>query len=140
MASPYSQDLRDRVLAAYDRGMKTKQIAIVFCVSPAWARRIKQRRRETGETTPRKMGSPGVRKIDRTRLLELVHADPDATLAELRDRLGITCCQWAIGKVLKQLNYTLKKRRSMPQSRIARLARSNALCGSATKTRWMSAD
>ena len=86
MAAPYSQDLRDRVLAAYDRGMKTKQIAIVFCVSPAWARRIKQRRRETGETTPRKMGSPGVRKIDRTRLLELVHADPDATLAELRDR------------------------------------------------------
>ena len=32
MAAPYSQDLRDRVLAAYDRGMKTKQIAIVFCV------------------------------------------------------------------------------------------------------------
>lgn len=140
MAAPYSQDLRDRVLAAYDRGMKTKQIAIVFCVSPAWARRIKQRRCETGETTPRKMGSPGVRKIDRTRLLELVHADPDATLAELRDGLGITCCEWAIGKVLKQLNYTLKKRRSMPPSRIARMSQRNAMCGSATKTRLMRAD
>ena len=140
MAAPYSQDLRDRVLAAYDRGMKTKQIAIVFCVSPAWARRIKQRRRETGETTPRKMGSPGVRKIDRTRLLELVHAVPVSTLAELRDRLGITCCEWAIGKVLKQLKYTLKKRRSMPQSRIALMSQRNASCGSATRTRLMRAD
>jgi len=41
MASPYSQDLRDRVLAAYDRGMPTRQIADVFGVSPAWARRLK---------------------------------------------------------------------------------------------------
>ena len=140
MATPYSQDLRDRVLAAYDRGMKTKQIAIVFCVSGAWARRIKQRRRETGETTPRKMGSPGVRKIDRTRLLEMVHAVPDATLAELRDGLGIMCSQWAIGKVLKQLNYTLKKRQSMQPSRIALMSQRNAICGSETKTRLMYAD
>ena len=35
MAVSYSQDLRDRVLAAYDRGMKTKEIAEVFCVSKA---------------------------------------------------------------------------------------------------------
>ena len=36
MAKPYPQELRDRVLAAYDRGMKTRQIADVFAVSPAW--------------------------------------------------------------------------------------------------------
>jgi transposase len=50
MGAPYSQDLRDRVLAAYDRGMRTKQIAEQFSVSPAWARRVKQRHRESGET------------------------------------------------------------------------------------------
>jgi len=50
MAAPYSQDLRDRVLAAHDRGMKTKQIADTFRVSCSWVRRVKQRRRETGET------------------------------------------------------------------------------------------
>ena len=44
MGAAYSQDLRDRVLAAYDRGMVTSQIAKVFAVSPAWARRIKQDR------------------------------------------------------------------------------------------------
>ena len=43
MARAYSQDLRDRVFLAYDRGMKTKQIAVTFDVSPSWARRVKQR-------------------------------------------------------------------------------------------------
>ncbi len=70
MDAPYSQDLRDRVLAAADRGMTTWQIADVFCVSASWVRRVKQRRREFGETTPRKMGSPGICKIDRAKLAD----------------------------------------------------------------------
>ena len=32
--TPYYQDLRDRVLAAYDRGMRTKDVATVFNISP----------------------------------------------------------------------------------------------------------
>ncbi|MEM8738841.1 MAG: hypothetical protein AAGG38_10250 [Planctomycetota bacterium] len=36
MGRAYPQELRDRVLAAYDRGMKTTRIAEVFAVSPAW--------------------------------------------------------------------------------------------------------
>ena len=48
----YSQDLRDRVLGACDRGMPTKRVAEVFDVSPAWVRRLKQRRRETGRSRP----------------------------------------------------------------------------------------
>lgn len=116
MGAAYSQDLRDRVLAAYDRGMKTKNIAEVFAVSPAWARRIKQRRRETGETAPRKMGGPGPIKIDRTQLAELVREQPDATLKELQDRLGIGCCQSAIWTALDKMGLTFKKRRSMPPS------------------------
>jgi len=39
MGVAYGRDLRDRVLAAYDRGMKTKQIADLFEVSSSWARR-----------------------------------------------------------------------------------------------------
>jgi transposase len=65
------------------------------------------------------MGSPGVRKIDRDRLIELVRSDPDATLAELRDRLGIECSCWGIGKVLKKLGYSFKKRQFMLRSKIA---------------------
>jgi transposase len=109
MAAPYSQDLRDRVLAAYDRGLRTKQIAETFFVSPAWARAIKQRRRETGETTPRPMGGVTVVKIDRVRLAELVRQQPDATLKELRARLGIACAESAICTALKKLGLSFKK-------------------------------
>jgi len=117
MGAAYSQDLRDRVLAAHDRGMKTKQIAEVFAVSPAWVRRIKQRRRETGETTPRKMGGPGPIKIDRAALAQLVREQPDATLKELQDRIGVECSQSAIWTALDKMGLTFKKRRSMPPSR-----------------------
>lgn len=68
MGAPYSQDLRDRVLAACDRGMTTNEVAGVFAVSPAWVRRIKQRRRELGGTGPRPCRGRTHFKIDRGRL------------------------------------------------------------------------
>lgn len=123
MASPYSQDLRSRVLAAYDRGMPTKQVAEVFDVSPAWARRLKQRRRETGETAPRPMGGATVVKIDMGRLAELVREQPDATLRELRERLGGVCGEPAVCMALKRLGLSFKKRRSTPRSRTGRMSR-----------------
>jgi transposase len=137
MATPYSQDLRDRVLAAYDRGLQTQQIAVTFQVSKAWARRIKQRRRETGETTARKMGGPGVIKVDRSRLTELVREDPDATLPELRSRLGVACAISTICVALKKLGFTFKKRRSTRRNRIGRMSSSAAPSGATGRVRSM---
>ncbi len=129
MAKPYSQDLRDRVFRAYDRGIKTKQIAETFQVSPAWARRVKQRRRETGETTHRPMGGPGVTIVDREPLAALVRAHPDATLAELRTKLGVSCALSTICVALKKMRITFKKKRSMPRNRIVRMSRNDGLSG-----------
>lgn len=120
MGAPYSQDLRDRVLAAYDGGLPTKQIAKLFQVSPAWVRRVKQRRRETGETTPRPMGGATVIKIDLQRLAALVRESPDATLLELRRALGVDCTEAAVCLALKRLGLTFKKRRSRRPSRSVR--------------------
>ncbi len=130
MGAPYSQDLRDRVLAASDRCMPTKQVSDVVDVSPAWVRRLKQRRRETGETAPRPMGGATVIKIDMARLAELVRAQPDATLKELRQRLGIVCAESAICMALKRLGLSFKKRRSTRPSRIVRTWRRGGPSGS----------
>ena len=140
MASPYSQDLRDRVLAAYDRGMPTKQIAELFDVSRAWARRLKQRRRETGETSPRPMGGATVIKIDMARLAELVRAQPDATLKELRERLGIVCAESAVCMALQRLGLSFKKRRSTPRNRTGRMLRIAVPPGSPIKAAWIHRD
>ncbi|GMV24354.1 MAG: hypothetical protein AMXMBFR58_03850 [Phycisphaerae bacterium] len=136
MATPYSKDLRDRVLAAYDRGMPTKEIARTFQVSPAWARRLKQRRRETGETLPRPMGGATVIKIDMDRLAELVRAQPDATLKELRERLGNPCGEPAVCKALKRLGMSFKKRRCTRPSRTVRTSPSVAKNGERASMLW----
>ena len=49
----YSLDLRTRVLADWDAGMKAEEVAVKYRVSRAWVHRLVQRRRETGEIGPR---------------------------------------------------------------------------------------
>lgn len=51
--TPYSMDLRKRVLNDCDAGVGTKAVAAKYSVSASWVRRLKQRRREDGSLTPR---------------------------------------------------------------------------------------
>lgn len=132
MGAAYAQDLRDRILAAYDRGMQTLEIATVFQVSKAWARRVKQRRREHGETRPRAMGGARVVKIDSQRLRQLVAEQPDATTRELHQRLGCDCCESAVGMALDRLGLTFKKRQSLQVSRIGPISPSVGRSGRKT--------
>jgi transposase len=120
MGAAYPQALRDRVLAACDRGMKTKQVADLFEVSSSWVRRVKQRRREHGETSPRPCGGATVVKIDLDRLAEVVQKHPDATIKELHALLGADCVASAVGVALKRLGLTFKKRPFMRRSKTGR--------------------
>jgi len=109
MAKTYSQDVRARVLAAYDSGMQTKQIADVFKVNASCARRVKQVRRESGRTSALSRGAARIIKIDMQRLAELVRHQPDATAQELREQLQVECDETSITRALARLDITLKK-------------------------------
>jgi len=125
----YSMDLRERVLADCEAGLGTKATAAKYKVSPAWVRRLKQHKRERGDIVPRNGGGSRGQKIDRGRLAELAKAQPDATLVELRDRLGVSVTPWAICKALRELKLTYKKSRSAPPSRTARTSPKNVRNG-----------
>ena len=129
----YSMDLRERVLADCDAGLSTKPVAEKYGVSRTWVRSLKQRRRETGEIAPRK-GGGRKRKIDRARLAELVAADPDATLAELRERLAIPCAATSIWYVLRELKLTFKKKPCGRRNRRGRTLRSSGQPGRCSNT------
>jgi transposase len=133
MGRAYSQDLRDRILACYQRGMMTREIAQVFAVSPAWARRVRQRQRDQGERSPRPMGGLRVMKVDMEQLRQWVSQKPDATTRELHQRLvnecGIACSESAVGMALVRLGLSFKKRRCMLPSRIAPMSLPNAMTG-----------
>jgi transposase len=126
-------DLRDRVVAACDAGLWSRaEIAQRFDVSTAWIRRLLQRRRETGQYGPlttKRGRKPVFAGRLRERLEKLVQRQPDATLAELRDRTGVTCTLAAICKTLQRLDYHRKKRRSGPLSRIAPMCNSSVNSG-----------
>jgi|SRR6516225_4829634 len=116
----YSQDLRERVVRACDEHAGSRQhIAHLFGVSTAWIRRLLQRRRQTGSFAALPRGGPRRVKIDpqrRDRLVVLVREQPDATLAELRDRLAAPVHLSTIGRALARLGLPVKKKSSGPPS------------------------
>ena len=107
-------------MGARDRGLKTQSVADLFAVSASWVCRVMQRRRESGETTPRPRGGATVVKIDLDRLRQLVAQQPDATIRELHERLGVACSVSAVDMALRRAGLSFKKRRSARQSRIGR--------------------
>lgn len=126
----YSEDLRQRVVQACDEGVLTRQeIAEHFAVSPAWIRRLLQRRRETGSFSARcgrRGPKPKLNEARLDRLAKLVQAHPDATLSELKKRGRLPCCLATIHNALKRLGLSLKKSRFDPASRIATTSAENA--------------
>jgi len=118
----YSADLRQRVLEDCDGGSTTRAVATKYRVSESWVRRLKQRRRQTGEVAPRRRAAfrPSALAGHAERLRQLVAACPDATLRELRDRLGVAVGLTALWKAVRRLGLTVKKKSSGPRSRAAR--------------------
>ncbi len=111
---PYSLDLRERVAAAIDnREGSWRAIARRFRVSLSFVTRLMQRRRLSGELTPKPHGGgrrPALDQATRRRLRTLLSKQPDLTLAELRQRLGLSCSLVAIWRTLRQLKITRKKK------------------------------
>ena len=107
----YSMDLRERALLDSDAGMKAADVAAKYRVSGSWVRLLKQRRRETGEVAPR------VQRHGRRPMLEpplhtlaaLIAAQPDRTLAELKDALATPASVPTVWRAVHAIGLTVKK-------------------------------
>ena len=127
----YSMDLRERILRDCDGGLETRVVATKYDVSESWVRRLKQRRRETGEVAPRRAGSRREPKwqAHADRLQQLVAERPDATLEELRDELGVALSTTTLWRALRALQLTFKKKSSARPSKIGRMSKSGGRPG-----------
>jgi transposase len=126
MARAYSMDLRIRVLKDADAGLSSKELAERYHVSRAWVDALKQRRRETGAIAARpqtKFRRRVLTSDQETRLVALVTARPDATLAELRDALPTPAGLTTIWRALGRLAFTVKKNRTRRRTTAARRRR-----------------
>ena len=135
MGKPYSQDLRERVIAAMDGGGEAYKLAPLFRVSVSYIYKVLGRRRATGETTARRWaGGPRPRLAAQDEALrQRVAAVPDATLAELQAWLlnerGVTVSIGCLWKRLQHLELTLKKSRRGRPNRIERTSRRRVRTG-----------
>ncbi len=127
----YSQDLRERVLRALDRGERPTDIARRFEVGRMWVYRVRDRLQSSGERGSFQMG--GYR---RSRLAEMqpilrawIKAEPDLTLVEMQDRLAKQGVAIKIGALWHQLNrweLTFKKNSARQRARTRGRAGSTA--------------
>jgi transposase len=111
----YSLDLRKRVVGAYDRGVAPTEVAARFEVSLAWVYRLVQRRRATGSLAPRKQTKFRRRSLsaeEEARLVALISARPDSTLAELQQALPTRAALSTLWRTIDRLGLTVKKNRT----------------------------
>src|ERR1700730_17258010 len=110
--APYPMDLRKRVLHAWDAGIDAESVAARFEVSRAWVHRLVQRRLETGSIAPRQQTKFRRRALtpdQENRLAALITAQPDATLAELREALPTSAGLSTLWRAIDRLDLTVKK-------------------------------
>jgi transposase len=116
-----SIDLRERIVAAVEADEHSlRELAELFTVDLSTIVRLLQRFRSTGSVQPKPHGGGTHPKLDAKaigRLLELVGQKPDATLAELRDQLGVDCSVTTIWRTLKRHRITRKKKTQHAEER-----------------------
>src|SRR5690242_20452632 len=126
----YSMDLRQRALADCDDRMGATAVAAKYRVSAPWVRRLKRRRKATGEAAPRPSGRrPCTRAPHAEAIRAAVAEAPDATLRELKDRLGLALSLATPWRAVAAPGRTAKKKSSARRDATARTSRPSGPSG-----------
>jgi transposase len=132
-----SLDLRERILASYDREEGTRdEVAHRYHVSLGMVKKLLQQRRRIGDIGPRHHCSgrkPMIVAAHHRQMRTLLSRQPDLTLKELRAAVALNCTLPAIHYALQKMGLTYKKRRSAPASKTARRSRGHGVRGVADK-------
>lgn len=117
---PYSLDLRQKIIAALERGVGSQRaVADLFGVSLSFVERLLQRQRTTGTLAPQPhAGGPPrcLDEADERMIRQCLEQQPDSTLEELGEALaqqrGQLVSRATLGRTVQRLNLPRKKRPS----------------------------
>jgi transposase len=138
MTKPYSDDLRERVVAALQGGESCRSVAARFKVAASSAVKWSQRAARTGSVSPGKMGGhrKPVLEPHRAWLLEQVRLRPELTVKALQALLaarGASVSHDTVWRFLRRCGLSFKKRRCSPMSANALTSRAAGSGGDATR-------
>jgi len=111
----YSQDLRDRILGALERGDRPSAVSRQFEVSRTWVYRVHRRWRDEGSRSSFVIGGHRISCIAHLRdtICGWIEEQPDLTLLQLGERLneqhGIVLKTTALWHQLNKWGLTFKK-------------------------------
>ena len=111
MATPYSVDLRVRVMAAVDGGDSVDEVAERYAVTSRTVWSWLALRKATGGVEPRK-GAVGPKPMldeHREKIVATIAASPSLTLDELRERLSLSGSRTTLWRTLERWGQSLKK-------------------------------
>jgi transposase len=117
MTSPYSYDLRAKVLQAIDEGMTKSQASRVFSISRNTINLWLKRREETGDYKAKdkyqKGYQPKIANLEEFREFARLHGQK--TQAEMAQAWNGEISARTIGKALKKIGFTRKKNLWVPR-------------------------
>lgn len=115
----YGLELRQRVIDASLLGGTNCGVAARFSVSLFFVKSMKKLHRENGNVVrrPSRAGRPRKLADKEAQIRALVEAQPDLTLAQLREALNTDAAISTIADELAHLNLTFKKSRFTPRNR-----------------------
>lgn len=118
MPAAYSDDLRDKVLAAVDRGEKKSHVSRMFTISRNTLDLWLKRRDATGSASPmrgyHRGPAPKVNDLDAFRAFATAHGH--LTQQQMADRWPEPITDVTVGKALRRIGFTRKKRRTATAS------------------------
>ncbi len=128
MARPYSDDLRCRLLEAWEAGEGSlRDLAEQFRVSWGYSKKIRAQQLQSGQKQRPVQGRHGplscLTEAVREQLRAWLQEQSDLTELELRDRLagvGVRVCKSRVGQVLREMGLRRKKNHSTRKSAIVR--------------------
>jgi transposase len=134
MPAPLSRDLRRRIIAAWKKKDPTNdELAEQFGVGSATIKRLKRTYRETDDVAPKPHGggaAPIIGKEQEPLVEALVQKHPDWTedrfAKALAEEHGIQASAVTVGRAIRRLGYSVKKKRSSRKSATGETSASGA--------------
>ena len=116
-------EVRKKIIVAREKGLSIAEICRAYSVGKTAVYRLLAKKRSTGDITPQthtRGRKPSLDETEMQAIKDLINARKDITIPEIREELGLSLCDTAIGNIIRnKLGYRFKKRQYMPANESA---------------------
>lgn len=119
MPAAYSYDLRQKVIAAIEGGLRKKKASLIFGLSRNTIDLWLKRQQETGDVRPKTPtgGKVKAKIADLEEFFRFARQHAEKTQAEMAKLWPVAVSSSTIGRTLRKINFTRKKNLWVPRER-----------------------